>query len=161
MRPVAFEILGQPISFRHLSHSSHAIRQSSDGSSGAVVTRANSKENKMNAGVKTILYPTRDLAGAKKIFEVLLGVKATADAPYYVGFDAGGQHIGLVPGGHDNKMTGPVPFWHVDDIEGASKAIQAAGGAVREPIHDVGGGRRVATLLDGDGNAIGLLQDPS
>src|SRR4051794_77837 len=119
------------------------------------------KETTMSTGVKTILYPTRDLAASKRIFAALLGVQPTADAPYYVGFDAGGQHIGLVPGGHDNGMTGPVPFWHVDDIESASKEIQATGGTVREAIHDVGGGRRVATLLDGDGNAIGLLQDPS
>ena len=33
-------------------------------------------------------------------------------------------------------------------------------GAVKEPAHDVGGGRLVATVTDPDGNVIGLLQDP-
>ena len=39
----------------------------------------------------------------------LLGVRRrTADSPYYVGFEAAGQHIGLVPGGGPQGMTTPV-----------------------------------------------------
>jgi hypothetical protein len=30
---------------------------------------------------------------------------------------------------------------------------------VKEPAHDVGGGRLVATVTDPDGNILGLLQD--
>jgi hypothetical protein len=30
---------------------------------------------------------------------------------------------------------------------------------VKEPAHDVGGGRPVATVTDPDGNVLGLLQD--
>jgi predicted enzyme related to lactoylglutathione lyase len=30
---------------------------------------------------------------------------------------------------------------------------------VKEPAHDVGGGRLVATVADPDGNVLGLLQD--
>jgi predicted enzyme related to lactoylglutathione lyase len=30
---------------------------------------------------------------------------------------------------------------------------------VKEPPHDVGGGRLVATVTDTDGNVLGLLQD--
>ncbi len=30
---------------------------------------------------------------------------------------------------------------------------------MKEPVHDVGGGRLVATLVDPDGNLLGLLQD--
>jgi predicted enzyme related to lactoylglutathione lyase len=56
-------------------------------------------------------------------------------------------------------MTGPVPYWHVDDIEAGVKALVDAGAAVRQAIRDVGGGRRIATLVDRDGNPIGLLQD--
>jgi hypothetical protein len=31
--------------------------------------------------------------------------------------------------------------------------------AKKEPAHDVGGGRLVATVTDPDGNVLGLLQD--
>ncbi len=40
-----------------------------------------------------------------------------------------------------------------------SKAVTAAGATVKEPAHDVGGGRLVATVTDPDGNVLGLLQD--
>ena len=46
-----------------------------------------------------MLHPVSDLAEAKPVYAALLGVAPTADAPYYVGFDAAGQHIGLVPAG--------------------------------------------------------------
>jgi hypothetical protein len=50
-------------------------------------------------GIKTVLHPVSDLAKAKPVYAALLGVEPSADAAYYVGFDAAGQHIGLVPGG--------------------------------------------------------------
>ena len=31
--------------------------------------------------------------------------------PYYVGFEAEGQHVGLVPGGGPQGMTSPVAYW--------------------------------------------------
>jgi hypothetical protein len=51
-----------------------------------------------NQGIKTVLHPVSDLAKAKPVYTALLGIPPQADAPYYVGFDVGGQHIGLVPG---------------------------------------------------------------
>lgn len=57
-------------------------------------------------------------------------------------------------------MTSPVAYWHVDDIDAKLAEVTAAGGTVNEPVHDVGNGRRVATVADPDGNVLGLLQDP-
>jgi hypothetical protein len=37
--------------------------------------------------------------------------------------------------------------------------VTAAGGTVKEPAREVGGGRLVATVTDPDGNVLGLLQD--
>jgi len=110
-------------------------------------------------GVKTVLHPVTDLAAAKAVYGALLGVEPTADAPYYVGFDAGGQHIGLVPGGGPQAMASPIAYWHVTDIEAKLAEVTAAGAKVKEPAHDVGGGRLVATFTDPDGNVLGLLQD--
>ena len=110
-------------------------------------------------GIKTVLHPVSDVEGAKAVYTALLGVPPAHDAPYYVGFEAAGQHIGLVPGGGAQGMTGPVAYWHVADIEAKLAEVTAAGATVKEPAHDVGGGRLVATFADPDGNVLGLLQD--
>jgi predicted enzyme related to lactoylglutathione lyase len=110
-------------------------------------------------GIKTVLHPVSDLAKAKAVYAVLLGVAPQTDEAYYVGFEAAGQHIGLVPGGASQGMTSPVAYWHVPDIEAKLAEVTAAGAAVKEPARDVGGGRLVATVTDSDGNVLGLLQD--
>ena len=110
-------------------------------------------------GIKTVLHPVSDLATAKAVYTALLGVPPQTDGSSYVGYEAAGQHIGLVPGGGPQGMTSPVAYWHVADIEAKLAEVTAAGATVREPAHDVGGGRLVATVTDPDGNVLGLLQD--
>ena len=110
-------------------------------------------------GIKTVLHPVSDLGKAKPVYTALLGIEPQADAPYYVGYDVAGQHIGLVPGGGPQGMTSPLAYWHVPDIEAKLAEVTAAGATVKEPPHDVGGGRLVATVTDPDGNVLGLLQD--
>jgi predicted enzyme related to lactoylglutathione lyase len=95
-------------------------------------------------GIKTVLHPVSDLEKAKAVYAVLLGVQPSADSPYYVGFEAAGQHIGLVPGGGPQGMTSPVAYWQVADIEAKLAELTAAGAVVKEAAHDVGGGRLVA-----------------
>jgi predicted enzyme related to lactoylglutathione lyase len=110
-------------------------------------------------GIKTVLHPVSDLEKAKPVYAALLGVEPSADASYYVGFDAAGQHIGLVPNGGPQSMTSPVAYWHVPDIEAKLAEVIAAGATVKDAVRDVGGGRLVATVADPDGNVLGLLQD--
>ena len=110
-------------------------------------------------GIKTVLHPVADLSTAKAVYSALLGVPPQTDGPFYVGFDVEGQHIGLVPAGGPQGMTSPVAFWHVPDIQATLAAVTAAGATVKEPAHDVGGGRLVATVTDPDRNVLGLLQD--
>jgi predicted enzyme related to lactoylglutathione lyase len=110
-------------------------------------------------GIKTVLHPVSDLAKAKPVYAALLGVEPIADAPYYVGFEAAGQQIGLVPPGAAQGMTSPVAYWHVDDIEAKLAEVTAAGAAVKDAPRDVGNGRLVATFTDVDGNVLGLIQD--
>ena len=111
-------------------------------------------------GIKTVLHPVSDLAKAKTVYAALLGVAPVADSDYYVGFEAEGQQIGLVPGGAAQGMTSPVAYWHVADIEAKLAEVTAAGATVKEPSRNVGGGRLVATFTDPDGNVLGLIQDP-
>jgi predicted enzyme related to lactoylglutathione lyase len=108
-------------------------------------------------GIKTVLHPVTDLEKAKPVYTALLGVEPMADAPYYVGYEAAGQQIGLVPGG--GGMTSPVAYWHVADIEAKLAEVTAAGAMLKESPRDVGGGRLVATFTDPDGNVLGLIQD--
>ena len=110
-------------------------------------------------GIKTVLHPVSDLEAAKTVYTALLGAPPQHDAPYYVGYETAGQHIGLVPGGADQGMTGPVAYWHVPDIEAKLAALTAAGATVNDAPRDVGGGRLVATVTDPDGNVLGVLQD--
>ena len=110
-------------------------------------------------GINTVLHPVSDLAAAKPVYAALLGVEPQSDTSYYVGFEAEGQQIGLVPNGGPQEMTSPVAYWHVPDIEAKLSEVTAAGATLKEPAHDVGGGRLVATVTDPDGNVLGLLQD--
>jgi predicted enzyme related to lactoylglutathione lyase len=110
-------------------------------------------------GAKTLLHPVTDLEAAKAVYTALLGMPPQHDAPFYVGYEAEGQHIGLVPGGGKQGMSSPVAYWHVPDIEAKLAEMTAAGAALKDPVRDVGGGRLVATVTDPDGNVLGLLQD--
>lgn len=110
-------------------------------------------------GIKIVLHPVSDLGKAKEVYTALLGVEPQADAPYYVGYDVGGQHIGLVPAGGPQAMTNPVAYWSVADIEGKLAEVTKAGATVAEGPRDVGNGRLVATFTDSDGNVLGLVQD--
>jgi predicted enzyme related to lactoylglutathione lyase len=115
----------------------------------------------LTAGVRTIVYPVKDAARAKALFSALLGVEPYADEPYYIGFKAAGQDVGLDPNGHAQGLTGPVPFWHVSDLRERLAGLLAAGAEIVQDVRDVGNGRLVASVKDADGNMVGLLQDPA
>ena len=110
-------------------------------------------------GAKTLLHPVTDLAKVKAVYTALLGMPPQNDAPYYVGYEAEGQHIGLVPNGGPQGMTSPVAYWHVADIEAKLAEVTEAGATLKDPARDVGSGRLVATFSDPDGNVLGLIQD--
>jgi len=110
-------------------------------------------------GIQTVLHPVTDLEAAKAVYTALLGMPPTSDSAYYVGYEAAGQQIGLVPAGGPQGMTSPVAYWHVADIEAKLAEVTAAGATVKEAAHDVGGGRLVASFTDPDGNVLGLIQD--
>lgn len=114
----------------------------------------------MTSGIRTVIYPVKDLAQAKMLYGKLLGVAPAMDEAYYVGFRVGDQDIGLDPYGHSKGMTGPVGYWHVDDIEESLKLLLDAGAVTQQAISDVGGGKLIASVKDADGNIIGLVQSP-
>src|SRR5664279_4656288 len=84
-------------------------------------------------GITTVLHPVADLAAAKAVYSALLGTPPQTDGSYYVGFEAAGQQIGLVPGGGPQGMTSPVAYWQVADIEAKLAEVTAAGATLKEP----------------------------
>ena len=114
----------------------------------------------MNQGIRTVIYPVKDIAQAKRLYSTLLGVEPYADEAYYVGFRVGDQEIGLDPHGHNQGTTGPVGYFHVSDIQQSLQALLDAGAHVQQEVKDVGGGKLIAWVKDADGNIIGLLQLP-
>ncbi|MGH9184270.1 MAG: VOC family protein [Acidimicrobiales bacterium] len=114
----------------------------------------------MPSGIRTVIYPSTDIVRAKALYGRLAGVDPYMDEPYYVGFSVNGQDVGLDPHGHHKGMTGPVSYWHVDDINATLQDLLDAGAAPAEGVHDVGEGKLVASVTDADGNTIGLIQLP-
>ncbi len=110
---------------------------------------------------RTVLYPVKDLDAAKALFAVLFGADPHVESPYYVGFAVDGHEIGLVPGGHDQGMTGPIAYYDVEDVAATIGSLQAVGAQVAQEPTDVGGGMLVAKVVDAEGNDIGLRQPPT
>ena len=110
----------------------------------------------MNKGIKTILYPVKDINQSKTLFRKFLEVEPYADQPYYVGFKIDDQDIGLVP---NNPEAGVTAFYHVDDIKNSLQILLDAGAEIIQDIKNVGGERLIASVKDKDGNIIGLVQN--
>lgn len=115
----------------------------------------------MFLGLRTVIYHAPDLAKAKAWYAAAFGVAPYFDEPFYVGFQIGGFELGLDPD-IDGVAVGSnaVAYWGVDDIEGAYAHMLAHGARARQPVKDVGGEIKVATVADPFGNVIGLIENP-
>jgi predicted enzyme related to lactoylglutathione lyase len=111
--------------------------------------------------LNTVLYPVRDVDQAKATFSALFGVEPHVDSKYYVGYEVDGHEVGLIPSGRDQGMTGPEPYYDVEDINATLAALQAAGAVVVQEPTDVAAGLLVAKVRDTDGNLIGVKQPPA
>jgi len=111
-------------------------------------------------GITILTYPVTDVAQAKILYNKLLGVEPYVDSTYYVGYKLGEHEIGLVPNGQKQGLTGPTPYFDVNDIRSTLKSLVEAGAQVQQEPRDVGGGLLVASVKDKDGNITGLRQSP-
>jgi predicted enzyme related to lactoylglutathione lyase len=113
----------------------------------------------MILGLRTAIYPAPALAAAKQWYADVLGVAPYFDEPFYVGFNVGGFELGLVPDGTPGT-SGPQPLWGVENIEAAHLRLIQLGAKPLDPIVEVGGGIKVAAVLDPSGNRFGLIENP-
>jgi len=116
----------------------------------------------MLLGLRTVIYHVSDLQRAKAWYSEAIGVAPYFDEPYYVGFNVGGFELGLNP---DTSSTAPGPggavaYWGVTDAAATYERLIAAGAAPGEPVGDVGGDIKVATVADPFGNVIGIIENP-
>jgi len=99
--------------------------------------------------ISLIIFPVSDVEKAKTVYTTFLGTEPYADTPYYVGYKAGEQEIGLVPNSHDKLC-----YSDVEDITASIKELEAAGAQIYTEPKNVGGGLMVAALKDADGNIV-------
>ena len=113
----------------------------------------------MILGLRTIVYPAPDLARGKEWYTQVLGKTPYFDQPFYVGFEVGGFELGLIPDGEPGA-TGCVAYWGVADAAAELARLLELGAELRDDVKDVGGGIKVAEVLDPFGNAFGVIENP-
>ncbi len=114
----------------------------------------------MLLGLRTAIYPAPDLGAAKRWYTNLLGVPPYFDEAFYVGFSIGGFELGLVPESAPG-ITGPQPLWGVADIHLAYSRLVELGASPLDPVTEVGGGIKVAAVVDPFGNRFGIIENPN
>lgn len=112
-------------------------------------------------GLRTVLYPAADLQAAKEWYSRVLGFPPYFDEPFYVGFNVGGFELGLDPdGGSKPGADGALAYWGVEDAARELERLLSLGAREHRPLQDVGGGIKVASVLDPFGNAFGIIENP-
>lgn len=116
----------------------------------------------MFLGLRTAIYRARDLDRSKNWYGAALGIEPYFDEPFYVGFDVGGFELGLQPeeSGATAGSSGVVAYWGVENADAALERLLELGAGEHTGVQDVGGKIRVATVLDPDGNVLGIIENP-
>lgn len=113
----------------------------------------------MILGLRTAIYPVPDLTAGKAFYSAVLGVEPYFDEPYYVGYQVGGFELGLLPD-ETPHADGCEALWGVADADAAYAQLLALGAKPLVPVKDVGGGIRVADVLDPFGNRFSIIENP-
>jgi catechol 2,3-dioxygenase-like lactoylglutathione lyase family enzyme len=113
-------------------------------------------------GLRTAVYPVTDLQAARDWYARILGFPPYFDEPFYVGFNVGGYELGLDPDTAASQPgeDGPHAYWGVEDAAAALARLLSLGAREHRPLQEVGGGIKVASVLDPFGNAFGIIENP-
>lgn len=114
----------------------------------------------MILGLRTAIYPVTDLAAARDWYACVLELQPYFDEPFYVGFNVGGFELGLIPDGQAGT-SGPQPLWGVVDASAALARLIDLGATALEPVTEVGGGIKVAAVVDPFGNRFDIIENPN
>jgi catechol 2,3-dioxygenase-like lactoylglutathione lyase family enzyme len=109
-------------------------------------------------GLRTVIYPSPDLAATKAWWATLLGIEPYFDEPFYVGFEVGGYELGLLPDA--DPGDGALTYWGVPDVAVAVADAVAAGATEHVPASEVGDGIVTATVRTPHGTIVGFIYNP-
>ena len=109
--------------------------------------------------LRTVIYYVPNLQKAKEWYIDVTSTQPYFDEPFYVGFDFNGCELGLHPLDETvTKGNQSVAHWSVDNIEQCVKLLVTKGATILADVSNVGGGIKVATVIDPWGNAVGLIE---
>ncbi len=112
--------------------------------------------------LRTVIVHVPDLAAAVSWYTKATGVAPYFHEPFYAGFDIGGTELGLDPDPKSGAAGrgGSAPYWRVQNVDVAHAHLLSIGGTPSGAIRNVGGGIRVASVLDPFGNVVGVIEIP-
>ena len=113
----------------------------------------------MIQGLRTAIYPVGDIALGKDWYRRVLDREPYFDEPFYVGFSVGGFELGLIPDGTPSS-DGVHALWGAPDVAAELARLNNLGAVTHEPVKDVGGGIKVASVKDPFGNVFGIIENP-
>jgi predicted enzyme related to lactoylglutathione lyase len=113
-------------------------------------------------GLRTALYRVTDLDQAKAWYRQVLAIDPYFDEPFYVGFDVGGFELGLDPDTSEGApgRGGVTVYWGVENAGAAFARLLGLGAREHSAVREVGGGIKVAAVLDPFGNVFGIIENP-
>src|SRR5438552_13535748 len=112
----------------------------------------------MILGLRTVIYPTPDLAKGKAWYSQVLGHDPYFDEPFYVGYSVGGFELGLIPDGVPGPQ-GALAYWGVPDADAEITRLKEMKAQVHEHVKDVGGGIKAASVVDPFGNLFVIIEN--
>lgn len=109
-----------------------------------------------------VIVWVNDLARARRFYTDVLGMPVRFETDGFVAVGEGESWIGLHPteSDGDDIGRGSFPYLRVDDLDAELARLAEQGVTPHRGPHDVLGGR-IATILDSEGNAVGLYQAPA
>ena len=107
-------------------------------------------------GLRTVIYPSSNLAESRAWWSGILGVEPYFDEPFYVGFSVAGYELGLLP----DAAQGALVYWGVGDVQDAIDVAIAQGAAEHSPPTDVGDDIVTGSVRTPDGSILGFIRNP-
>jgi predicted enzyme related to lactoylglutathione lyase len=107
-----------------------------------------------------IEFAVDDLERSKAFYATALGWAFNEYGPDYAGVQdprTGGEFAGLNAQAVESRGEGVLALVRTDDADAALASVLAAGGQVRQAMHDYPGGRRF-TFSDPSGNVLGVYE---
>ena len=125
---------GEPREARHRRRLHPAVgrhrgpRRSAERSRGLVRGGPRMTNAPVLRSLRSCIYQVDDLARAKAFYTAAFGIEPYFDQPFYVGYQIGGQELGLDPDVSKRKPGpgGAVGFWRVDNIAATWQHLLAA-----------------------------------